>query len=1101
MKTILEIFGLESLTDDQSQLLELIDEEVTRCRNGGDLLGAGEWLISKTPYVFEDQWEEIFCKVIAFWASPMELKVLPLSVDDLSAKLDGFVPEDIAIALIATRLRVTYSPPKINDLIFRLKDQISVAFEVTPRRPAEISSAAGAKLEKIMADLLDTVGSFISTNCIAAKTASLEVVIKSHQLKKISLAKERSILGEIDVLLGPAFRKFCESCERQDMRGIIKRASDLRDQAKRFCSSSGPRMNSVLWNLVVIPIAHHVVKLLDEGSRQSEASTTPSLKLAADVLKLDLMRLDREMSFPCRLRNQGEGRALSIMAEPDLSGLPVAELNILDPRNPFEIDGDSEQIITFGMTLSEQRVTINIPLTWKCRTITGREHINVDSMIIEQQHIQPDWNRLSRDPPYILVPINKLDKLFGRDIILDKLIRHASAGDSTFLWGQKRVGKTSVIHVLADELRKENRFAPVVLRIGELGSLHEGQIAHRIYEGLCDRLCFQFPQSNLPIPKEEKFGAGLGSLIPFIEKLVQKFPEVKFIIIIDEFDDLTPAFYTGERGTRFIKALRSLSEIGITFFFVGSERMDTIFKKHAMDLNRWANVPLDYIESREDCKALITKPVSGAIEYQSICVDLIMDYCRKNPFYMHLLCKAIFDRCWQEKRTYVNENDLSNAKQGLVRALTEANFSHFWSDNPELDEIEKEKQSAENCLVLCCISALGGSFDDIDDLYSAQENLLDLGISEQVNSRDILRTVEILSSRRIISYQYSGNKRDIILPIFKDWLREYSQIRLLPRWREFCTKRIQKEEVRELGIPASSIITSSFPIPEDDLLDISQHLVYLGKQKDVSEIRLWLKQFDDDVRIEIIFLLLKRLAEKGFITEGARIQALDQLRDALQKKWVEIENRSWNIVKGRKENLCITFVDSEIKSGATTARDMVKILRPGKSGAAGEIVDWMNFHIGKDALILIIDDFAGTGSTLLKGLKNFLEYAGNKKAIEWFLNENRIYCYLLYSFPEALDKLRYEYPDIQFLATETFGDEVRAIDSKASIFEDDDEINFVKEVLTQIGRELIPQYPLGYGDIGALICFHNTIPNNTLPIFWSNGTVNGKPWKPLFPRA
>jgi hypothetical protein len=55
--------------------------------------------------------------------------------------------------------------------------------------------------------------------------------------------------------------------------------------------------------------------------------------------------------------------------------------------------------------------------------------------------------------------------------------------------------------------------------------------------------------------------------------------------------------------------------------------------------------------------------------------------------------------------------------------------------------------------------------------------------------------------------------------------------------------------------------------------------------------------------------------------------------------------------------------------------------------------------------------------------------------------------------------------------------------------------------MIQIGRELTPQSPLGYGDQAGLVVFHNTVPNNTLPIFWSNGRVNELSWKPLFSRA
>ena len=1099
IKTILEVLNLADLTDSPTELLDIIDDEVVHCINNGDLLGAGEWMVSKLPRAKEEQVNEIFSQVVALWASPLELKLRPSTIDDLISRVDEFLPEELALALVATTLHIRNSshslPPKINDLAFRLSHSLSNLFEIGPsRRPVNMCLAAATKLETVRAELLSSVESFMNTNCVTAKPASIEIAKNGHRLKKLALAAERPILNEVDILLGAAFRKFCESCERQEMKDIIKRAPDLREHAQRLCSYREPRTNSVLWNLVVARIAQHIVKLVDEGSRQSEAATTPSLKLASSIFKLDLFKCGREMTFSCRLMNHGEGRASKVTVEPDISGLPL-ELRILEPKGPFEIGGGSEQIVTFGVILKEQQYSLNIPLMWKCETLTGRSHTNIDRLTIEQQYVQPDWNRLLQNPPYIINPIKKPEDLYGRNAILNRLLFHALSGTSTFLWGQKRVGKTSVIQVLASMLQKRDDFVCVVLRMGELGPLHEGQIAHIIAE----RLCVRVPQLSIPVPSEQKFGAGLGGLVPFIEDLVRALPESKFVVIIDEFDDLNLAFYTGQRGKLFVKALRSLSEIGLTFFFVGSERMSTIYRSHEVDLNKWVNVYLDCIESREDCKDLIIRPAAGAIEYQLECIDFIVDYCGRNPFYMHLLCSKVFDQCWQEQRTYVSESDIQSVRQILVRSLGTTNFSHFWDDNPEIDEGKKAKQSAENCLVLCCLSALGGSYESIDELSKAQEEALDLGVSERLSDRDIQAIADRLLNRGIISLHRTDSKFEIRLLIFKDWLMEHAKLHLLSYWREFCKKRSLKEEVKESAV-VSSVTEAPFPILEDNLLFVSQSLVYCGKQKDVTELRVWLKQFDDDNRIDIAFLLLKRLAEKGFVTEGAKLVALERLEEALKKKRLEIGSGAWTMVRGRCDNLCITFVDSEMKSGAATARELAKRLRPGKQGSA-DISMWMKSHVDKDALILIVDDFAGTGSTVIKGLKNFFSQIGDMKVTNAFLREGRILCYLMYSFPEALNNLRGEYPEVQFLCANVFDDELKALDSDAGIFDNDNEIKFAREVLLQIGRELYPQHPLGYGDMGALVSFHNTVPNNTLPIFWCSGTVNARPWRPLFPRA
>ena len=437
-------------------------------------------------------------------------------------------------------------------------------------------------------------------------------------------------------------------------------------------------------------------------------------------------------------------------------------------------------------------------------------------------------------------------------------------------------------------------------------------------------------------------------------------------------------------------------------------------------------------------------------------------------------------------------------QKSWIRTLGATNFSHVWEDNPEIDELEREKQTAENCLVLSCLSALDGRCEAIDDLLEVLDSL-ELGASERLSGAHIRGVLERLLDRKVVR-KAMGNKIVASLPIFRDWLVQgESRHLLLSRWRAFCKKRTAQEEAKKVSGP--SIIQVAFPIPEDDLLGVSQSLVYCGKQRDASELRVWLRQFDDEPRIEIAFLLLKRLAEKGFVTEGAKLVALERIQEALQSRRLQIGDGAWTVIRNRFDNLCVTFVDSEMKSGAVTAREIAKRLRPGKQGAPGDITKWMRSHVDKDPVILVVDDFAGTGSTLEKGLTAFLEGVSDKGIRETFLRENRILCYLLYSFPEALDRIRKAFPDLQVVATHVFGDDVRALDEGAEILDDPAEIAFTRDFLLQAGRELVPQMPIGYGEMAALVCFHNTVPNNTLPIFWCAGDVGGRPWRPLFPRG
>ena len=306
--------------------------------------------------------------------------------------------------------------------------------------------------------------------------------------------------------------------------------------------------------------------------------------------------------------------------------------------------------------------------------------------------------------------------------------------------------------------------------------------------------------------------------------------------------------------------------------------MDKIYTKHSVDLNKWVNVYLDCIESRIDCKKLISDPVKDTIEYDPNCLDSIVDYCGRNPFYMNLFCSDIFKKCLHEQRTYVGESDLEDVKNTIIRSMGETNFSHFWFDNPIVDEEEKQKQAAENAFLFSCISLMGCSFESVDDIFHVQERI-GMRVSDKLTSLAINEIINRLRTRGIISKTSNGSYV-INLPIFSDWLTQHAELRLLPKWEKYRKDTRDVTEDRETSALEVSQF-SWFPIPEDDLLEVSQNLVYCGKQKDVSELRLWLKQFDDDIRIEIAFSLLKRLGTKGFITEGAKLQCLSNLEDAL----------------------------------------------------------------------------------------------------------------------------------------------------------------------------------------------------------------------------
>lgn len=79
-------------------------------------------------------------------------------------------------------------------------------------------------------------------------------------------------------------------------------------------------------------------------------------------------------------------------------------------------------------------------------------------------------------------------------------------------------------------------------------------------------------------------------------------------------------------------------------------------------------------------------------------------------------------------------------------------------------------------------------------------------------------------------------------------------------------------------------------------------------------------------------------------------------------------------------------------------------------------------------------------------------------------------------------------------------DEDRAFSEHNDLYDSPEERRYAESIFRHIGQQLQRDNPLGWGNCQALVAFENTVPNDSLPVFWSAGTVDEKPWVPLMPR-
>jgi hypothetical protein len=143
-----------------------------------------------------------------------------------------------------------------------------------------------------------------------------------------------------------------------------------------------------------------------------------------------------------------------------------------------------------------------------------------------------------------------------------------------------------------------------------------------------------------------------------------------------------------------------------------------------------------------------------------------------------------------------------------------------------------------------------------------------------------------------------------------------------------------------------------------------------------------------------------------------------------------------------------------------------------------------------DCDIIFIDDFLGTGDTARRFWENLIMPIKDRG-----INMNYYYTPLI-AMIRGIEYVNC-HTDFKIICPQILNDEYCAFSQSSTIFKNDDEKNIAREVCEEYGTMLVGkrQHSLGYKNSQALIGFHHNVPDNTLPIIWSDNN-----WHPIFKR-
>jgi len=700
-----------------------------------------------------------------------------------------------------------------------------------------------------------------------------------------------------------------------------------------------------------------------------------------------------------------------------------------------------------------------------------------------------DWPTLERLDPYSL-EVAEEDTFVGRgakvQAIGNRLLKAQMT--STYITGQKRIGKTSLAQAVTRFIVSGDdgyKVHSLYLEYGEYCSASAKETVKALGEAMYAFLAEHFEIAMRPAQPD--FSGTLAPLNAIARSLEALHPKRRFVVILDEFDEIHPEMYRyGALAEAFFANLRTLAaRKNLSFILVGGEKMPFIIGAQGDQLNKFVQEPLDYFSRSSewtDYVELVTSPVKRKLNWEEAAINELFNVTNGHPFYTKLLCSKIFSSAVKERDTEILSADVLRAMHSLVPSLDINVFAHLWKDG-----IDGEPEHAEVMVLkrLRVLVAFGRALRVGTPTISAiGQHLGSLQVSEQ----DIRPIVDDFCRRDILK-EKSGELQPT-LPLFSAWLKEIG-----------VTKLIASTLADDLEAELVRAEDAAFVQAAEIEQVVKGWQLYRGRQISGETIRAWLDQVGNFQEQRLLFNLLSKIR---FVSTLEIAEKLREIHDKDIAREITAPMRESKAEKRR--DMWITYVDGPGKSGAHYARLYAKengilmdcVVEPGRLEKRLKAEGGQKEE--KPRAIVVIDDLAGTGKSLISNFENFV--LANAASLE----EKSIPLFIAVLFASeaaeiALKRAIEKQPklDVKLIVGELFGSELEAFPlSGAGIWGDELERDKAKALCVRLGTGLYKE-PLGYGAQALRITFPDTCPNNSLPILFASRSGE-KTWTPIFPR-
>ncbi|MBE9035369.1 ATP-binding protein [aff. Roholtiella sp. LEGE 12411] len=291
----------------------------------------------------------------------------------------------------------------------------------------------------------------------------------------------------------------------------------------------------------------------------------------------------------------------------------------------------------------------------------------------------------SQRNPYIIGrPISEPELFFGRQEELSFIEENLKRGEKVILvHGQRRIGKSSLLQNIPKFVQLD-KFAFVTFDLEHYRQEKIEYLLESLAETVIEQL--EIAPNKVTIPRGQQIQEQKDIFSnKFLNQIYENLKATNLVLLLDEFDAFNDTNIGATLESLFKQLKNTVAQNKRLFVIIFAGRKSADLSNL---IEIFQDVPIAEVGLLDDesIKQLIVKPAAASLKYEPKAIQAILDLSAGHPYFIQVLCFAIFSRARELEKWQVTEEDVEIIVDRAIE-VGEAGFAWYWDALSVLEKV------------------------------------------------------------------------------------------------------------------------------------------------------------------------------------------------------------------------------------------------------------------------------------------------------------------------------------------------------------------------------------------------------------------------------